>query len=223
MPPAPLRAARVAAQAYGRIDALVSNAVVNPTFGPMLDTPEAAMDKILAVNVKAGVLLAQAAAPHMPASAAILFVSSITAYQPEPPLAMYAVSKTALLGVVKAMARELGPAGVRVNGLAPGIVATKLSQALVSSDAARADQVRAARGLQSERCKAAARMCRASMNSCLEARQWARLFGVTSTRFELWPGCGALVQEGSYAGVAHCAGASWRGSRDCSRRGLSPV
>lgn len=132
-------------QAYGRIDVLVSNAVVNPTFGPMLDTPEAAMDKILSINVKAGVLLAQSAATHMPASSgSILFVSSVTAYQPEPPLAMYAISKTALLGVVKALAKELGPRGIRVNGLAPGIVATKLSQALVSSDAAREDQVRVA-------------------------------------------------------------------------------
>jgi dehydrogenase/reductase SDR family member 4 len=123
------------------LDVLVSNAVVNPTFGPFSETPESAMDKILHINVKAGVLLAQAAARHMSSGAAILFVSSVAAYDPAPPLAMYAISKTALLGTAKAMARELGPQGIRVNGIAPGTVATKLSEALVASDAARRDQV----------------------------------------------------------------------------------
>ncbi|GFH16953.1 uncharacterized protein HaLaN_13479 [Haematococcus lacustris] len=46
---------------------------------------------------------------------------------------MYAVSKTALLGLVKGLAAELGPQGIRVTGLAPGIVPTKLSSYLVQS------------------------------------------------------------------------------------------
>jgi dehydrogenase/reductase SDR family protein 4 len=45
---------------------------------------------------------------------------------------MYAVSKTALLGLTKGLAAELGPAGVRVNCLAPGIVPTKFAAALVA-------------------------------------------------------------------------------------------
>jgi dehydrogenase/reductase SDR family protein 4 len=128
-------------QEYGRLDILVNNAVVNPTYGPLLETAEKAIDKILQVNIKAGVLLAQTAARHMSSGAAIVFVTSIIAYEPSPPLAMYGISKTALLGVVKAMARELGPRGIRVNGLAPGIVATKFSEALVSSEEQRRDQV----------------------------------------------------------------------------------
>ena len=52
-------------QAYGKIDVLVSNAVVNPTMGPLLETPEAATAKILDVNVKAALLLAQRALPHI--------------------------------------------------------------------------------------------------------------------------------------------------------------
>lgn len=112
--------------------------------GPLLDTPPAAMDKILSVNIKAAVALVAAAQPHLAPAASILFVSSVTAFRASPPIAAYAVSKTALLGVVKALADEMGPAGTRVNGIAPGIVPTKFSEALVSSDDLRRQQVRPA-------------------------------------------------------------------------------
>lgn len=79
----------------------------------------------------------------MSLQASILFVSSILAYVPKPPLSAYAISKTALLGAVKALAQELGPEGIRVNGIAPGIVPTKFSSALVASDDLRKQQVRA--------------------------------------------------------------------------------
>lgn len=52
-----------------------------------------------------------------------------------PPLGMYAVSKTALLGLVKGLAVELSPQGIRVNGLAPGLVPTNFSSALLGSAA----------------------------------------------------------------------------------------
>ena len=50
----------------------------------------------------------------------VVFVSSFTAFSPAGPLGMYAVSKTALVGLTKALAAELGPAGIRVNCIAPG-------------------------------------------------------------------------------------------------------
>ena len=59
----------------------------------------------------------------------LVFVSSYTAFAPCPPIAMYAVSKTALLGLTKALAEELGPDGIRVNCIAPGIVPTKVEWA----------------------------------------------------------------------------------------------
>ncbi len=49
-----------------------------------------------------------------------MFISSYTAYSPEAPIAMYAVSKTALVALTKALAQELGPDGIRVNCVAPG-------------------------------------------------------------------------------------------------------
>lgn len=74
--------------------------------------------------MKSAVLLAKAAVPAMrrtaPGGGAIVFVSSYTAFNPTPPVAMYAVSKTALVGLTKALAEELGPDGIRVNCIAPG-------------------------------------------------------------------------------------------------------
>ena len=65
----------------------------------------------------------------------------VVAYNPEPPLSMYGISKTALLGLVKALSVELGPQGIRVNGLAPGIVPTKFSEALVETPELREAQI----------------------------------------------------------------------------------
>ncbi|KAJ9534969.1 hypothetical protein QJQ45_029633 [Haematococcus lacustris] len=119
---------------FGRIDVLVSNAAVSPAAAPITETTEDAIDKILNINLKSAVLLVQYALPHMKTpGAAIVINSSVTAYNPPLPIGMYAVSKTALLGLVKGLAAELGPQGIRVTGLAPGIVPTKLSSYLVQS------------------------------------------------------------------------------------------
>ena len=62
-----------------------------------------------------------------------MFVSSVTAYAPAAPIAVYAASKTALLALARALSDELAP-GVRVNCVAPGIVRTKFASALVAAD-----------------------------------------------------------------------------------------
>ncbi|GFR40523.1 hypothetical protein Agub_g1092 [Astrephomene gubernaculifera] len=120
---------------YGGLDMLVSNAAVNPGAGPLAETPPDVIDKILDINIKSAVLLVQEALPHLlrRPGASIVFVSSVTAFNPAAPIAMYAVSKTALLGLTKGLAAELGPRGVRVNCVAPGIVPTKFSAALVQT------------------------------------------------------------------------------------------
>ncbi|EFJ41756.1 hypothetical protein VOLCADRAFT_107595 [Volvox carteri f. nagariensis] len=122
-------------QRYGGLDILVSNAAVNPGAGPLAETPPDVIDKILDINIKSAVLLVQEALPHLiqRPGASIVFVSSVTAFSPPEPIAMYAVSKTALLGLTKGLAAELGPRGVRVNCVAPGIVPTKFSAALVQT------------------------------------------------------------------------------------------
>ncbi len=105
---------------YGKIDILISNAAVNPASGPVLQTPDAAIDKILEINVRSPIILTKEVAPHLKPGSTIVYISSYTAFNPSPPIPVYAISKTALLGLTKALAEELGPKGIRVNCIAPG-------------------------------------------------------------------------------------------------------
>lgn len=118
----------LAMDTYGQIDILVSNAAVNPASGPLLSIPESAIDKTLEINIKAAIMLVKVTAPHLKRGASIVFISSYTAFNPSEPLAIYAVSKTAVIGLTKALAVELGPSGIRVNCVAPGDMLS-LSQA----------------------------------------------------------------------------------------------
>ncbi|KAK1151942.1 dehydrogenase/reductase SDR family member 4-like [Acipenser oxyrinchus oxyrinchus] len=117
---------------HGGIDILVSNAAVNPFFGNIMDSTEEVWDKILDVNVKATFLLAKLVVPHMEArgGGSIVIISSIAGYQPFQALGPYSVSKTALLGLTKALAPELAHMNIRVNGVAPGLIQTKFSSAV---------------------------------------------------------------------------------------------
>ena len=68
-------------QKYGRLDILVSNAAVNPTAGSLMDISEDSIDKILSINIKAALLLVQAAVPHMREGGSIVLISSVTGYK----------------------------------------------------------------------------------------------------------------------------------------------
>lgn len=116
---------------FKRIDVLVSNVAVNPVMGSMIDsTNEQAWDKIFDINVKSHFFLVKEALPHMSSGSSIILVSSYAGYLAAPVLGAYSVSKTALLGLNKALSRELAPRGIRVNCLAPGVIKTKFSEAL---------------------------------------------------------------------------------------------
>ncbi|XP_059211241.1 dehydrogenase/reductase SDR family member 4-like [Centropristis striata] len=117
---------------FGGIDILVSNAAVNPFFGNTMDSTEEVWDKILSVNVKAAVLMTQLVVPHMEKRGGgnVIFVSSVGGYQPMQGLGPYCVSKTALLGLTRALAPELAPSNIRVNCVAPGIIRTRFSSGL---------------------------------------------------------------------------------------------
>eukprot|EP00127_Corallochytrium_limacisporum_P001141 Clim_evm4s42 gene=Clim_evmTU4s42 len=117
-------------QKYGKIDVLVNNAAANPAFGPMMNTTEEQWEKIFDTNCKAAFFLTKEARPHMPKGSSITFVASIAGYQPLEGLGPYSVSKTALLGLVKALGIELAPEGIRVNGIAPGVIKTNFSEKL---------------------------------------------------------------------------------------------
>jgi len=119
-------------QQFGRIDFLISNAAVSPTVAPLQDIEEAAWDKLFEINVKAGFLLTKEVVPHMikVGGGSIIYISSIGGYVVEGPLSAYGITKTTLLGLTRAFASELGPLGIRVNCVAPGLVKTRFSEVL---------------------------------------------------------------------------------------------
>lgn len=109
-----------AATTFGRIDILVNNAAVF-LVGPLEEMGPAEIDRTLAVNVRAPFVASQAAARHMGPGGRIISVGSNVADRaPFPGLTLYSMSKTALAGMTKGLARELGPRGITVNLVHPG-------------------------------------------------------------------------------------------------------
>ncbi|EEC84127.1 hypothetical protein OsI_30467 [Oryza sativa Indica Group] len=118
---------------FGHIDIVVSNAAANPSVDNILEMKEPILDKLWDINVKASILLLQDAAAYLRKGSSVILISSITGYNPEPALSMYAVTKTALLGLTKALAAEMGP-NTRVNCIAPGFVPTNFARFLTTND-----------------------------------------------------------------------------------------
>ncbi|NWI50472.1 DHRS4 reductase, partial [Calyptomena viridis] len=128
---------QTALDTFGAIDILVSNAAVNPHLGPALDASESIWDKVFQVNVTAAAMLVQLVVPYMEkrGGGSIILMSSIAGYRPMPGLGPYSVSKAALLGLVQVLSPELLPRGIRVNGVAPGIIQTRFSAAVKGAGA----------------------------------------------------------------------------------------
>lgn len=120
----------------GGIDVVVNNAAINPVFGPLFAADETAFDKIMEVNVKGPYHLCKLAFPSMQkrGGGSIVNISSIEGISPGQGLGMYSISKAAMISMTKVMANELGEAGIRANVLAPGLVDTKFSEALISNE-----------------------------------------------------------------------------------------
>ncbi len=114
------------------LDAVVVNAGTNPVMAPLLDTDLGAWQKILDVNLTGALVTAQHALRRMVTRGhgVVVFVSSIAGIDPMPGLGAYSVSKAGLLGLTRALAKEVGSRGVRVNALAPGLIETRFSAAL---------------------------------------------------------------------------------------------
>ncbi|MEV0413689.1 SDR family oxidoreductase [Streptomyces sp. NPDC050448] len=113
----------------GRIDALVNNAGVG-VLGPLDGLALADVDRVLAVNVRGVFLTAQAAAARMGSGGRIVTIGSCMVQRvPGPGGTLYAMSKAALTGLTKALARELGGRGITANLVHPGPVDTDLNPA----------------------------------------------------------------------------------------------
>jgi NAD(P)-dependent dehydrogenase (short-subunit alcohol dehydrogenase family) len=122
--------------AFGGVDILVNNAATNPTFGPVVDTDEAAFDKIMNVNVKGPFELSKKVYALMKEkkSGSIINISSVGGLRPEHGLGIYSMSKAALISLTKVMAKEWGGDNIRANVICPGLIKTKFSEALWNND-----------------------------------------------------------------------------------------
>jgi len=117
--------------AWGRIDILVNNAGTNPYYGPLLDAEEWAWDVTMNVNLKGPFLLGQLVAKVMreQGGGSIINIASIAGIIPSK-LNIYSVTKAGLIMLTRVMAKEWGQYKIRVNAIAPGVVKTRLSEAL---------------------------------------------------------------------------------------------
>ncbi|WP_326768726.1 SDR family oxidoreductase [Streptomyces sp. NBC_01591] len=118
-----------AADALGRLDILVNNAGIG-VLGPIGTLTPADVDRVLAVNVRAVFLACRAAAELMERGGRIVSIgTALSRHAGGPGSTLYAMSKSALAGLTKPLARELGPRGITVNLVQPGPVDTDLNPA----------------------------------------------------------------------------------------------
>jgi 3-oxoacyl-[acyl-carrier protein] reductase len=120
---------------FARLDLLVNNAGIEPEQLDMLEAPEERLERVLAVNLKGPYFLTQALARRMigwrsrgvVSAARIVFVTSVQAYMANPQGAEYCLTKAALHMAVKAFAARLGPDGIPVFEISPGIIESDMS------------------------------------------------------------------------------------------------
>lgn len=119
-------------EAFGRLDIAVNNAATNPHFGPLLTADEEQWDKILDTNAKGTFRMCKAVAPHMEAQGGgkIINLTSVAGLRPSAGMGVYGISKAAIIMMTQVLARELGPANIQVNAIAPGVIKTRFSQVL---------------------------------------------------------------------------------------------
>jgi len=128
-------AKRVRAIVGDRLDVLVANAGISKA-ASIEDTRVEDFDNLFAVNVRAPFFLLQQLLPVLGKGSSVIFTSSLAARSSVGTLAAYAATKGAIDTLVKHFAAALGPRGVRVNAVAPGVVATDMSN-FAKTDAGR--------------------------------------------------------------------------------------
>jgi NAD(P)-dependent dehydrogenase (short-subunit alcohol dehydrogenase family) len=125
----PARLVQEAVTAFGSVDVLVNNVgAVRPHVDGFLSFSEEDWERSITINFLAAVRTTRAALPHLIArgQGAIVTVCSVNAFLPDPTIIDYCASKAALLNFSKALSKEVGPRGIRVNTISPGPVSTGL-------------------------------------------------------------------------------------------------
>jgi 3-oxoacyl-[acyl-carrier protein] reductase len=127
-----------AAAHFGGIDVLVNCAAIAP-YRPLGQMDAAFVRTILDTNVTGVVLMTQAVLPHLPSPGGrIINLSSALAFRPIPASSVYAASKAAVVTLTHAFSKELGPKGITVNAVAPGVIETDMTTSIIAE---RGDQI----------------------------------------------------------------------------------
>jgi NAD(P)-dependent dehydrogenase (short-subunit alcohol dehydrogenase family) len=125
-----------AVDAFGGVDVLVNNAAIYADLDrrPFYELEAEVWDRVLAINLRGPWLCAKACVPAMRArgGGAIVNIASATVFSGSPLFAHYVASKGGLIALTRAMAREVGDLGIRVNAVAPGFTLTDASRRLIA-------------------------------------------------------------------------------------------
>ncbi len=108
------------------LDILVNNAARQQAATSILDIATEAFDATMKTNIYAPFWIIRAALPYLKPGSCIIGTASVQAYDPSPDLYDYAQTKAATVNYIKSLAKQLGPKGIRVNGVAPGPIWTPL-------------------------------------------------------------------------------------------------
>lgn len=113
---------------FGRIDVLFSNAGNFGTVAPIESYPTETFDAVMAVHVRGAFLAAKHAVPHMGHGGSIIITSSVAGLRGDPGVYGYITAKHAQTGLMRVLAKDLAPRGIRVNTINPGPVANGFQQ-----------------------------------------------------------------------------------------------
>lgn len=131
---APERLAQAALDAFGRIDILVNNAGIGGS-KPLADSDDDLIDRFVDTNLKAVLRVTRAVLPHLPRPGGrIVSVSSTFGIAGVPGTTAYAVAKAGVAQMTRQLAGELGPAGILVNAVAPGVIETAMTEGHLRND-----------------------------------------------------------------------------------------
>jgi NAD(P)-dependent dehydrogenase (short-subunit alcohol dehydrogenase family) len=134
-------AIRHVTEQFGRLDILVNNAgggnrvAAKASGGPFTRVQQDGWDEQMALNLRTTFTATKAAIPHLERQrdASIVNISSVAGLVPSVPMPAYAAAKAGVISLTRTLALELGPAGVRVNAICPGLLYTRAWKALASN------------------------------------------------------------------------------------------
>jgi NAD(P)-dependent dehydrogenase (short-subunit alcohol dehydrogenase family) len=115
---------------FGRIDVVFCNAGVFGVVAPVTDYPEDEFDRVLAVHVRGSFLVCKYSVPAMAAGGSIIINSSVVGLKSDPCISAYATAKHAQVGLMRTLAKELAPKGIRVNSIHPGPIDNEFQHAV---------------------------------------------------------------------------------------------